>query len=510
MLAQLAGIATSKRVGFYKCSLNCFIAHTETYFCTNQSFEKYSFVLQFLIKIADHNQSALDHSASLQHCHRNSSISRLIENEKSILKIQKEEALCPHQKPWRQKEDKDPRFSAVEAALHSSALSKDFNATKTTMASEEDKDPRFSAVEAALHNTTALSKDFNGHAIIQHIDISCDSCGVEPIIGSRFKCLVCEDRDLCEKCMRGLIAARLKMSQEAGSSSLLEDPPPTSEDAPRPKHWISNLTSDDDEGCVQKWSTLLHAVPCLHPLHTFSRMDWGPERAVVLHLSSVLPSSEVTALAEKYVATFPPSKASCADVAWITLERGAVAAGAGSSAKQDNDDDLEDRIDAAVEQWEALLAKKKQRKQKPTAADIDALATSNRILRGKWIVFPKTADEADAAWAAVVDGAVAVIREEEEVVKEEDCGKRRLQLRGVTQLKISSTNPREPGYVLCAYTENYLNEIEVKSVAEGLCAVLPRMSDQRLLYKSDVYSYLGIYSKNEYGLKPTIYSATMM
>lgn len=129
-------------------------------------------------------------------------------------------------------------------------------------------------------------------------------------------------------------------------------------------------------------------------------------------------------------------------------------------------------------------------KRKPTAADVDALAKRHAVLRGKWIAFPKSESEADAAWAGVVSAAAAG------------------RLPGVSQVKISATNPREPGYVLCAYTEDYLNEAEVNRAAEAIRAALPPLSDTRLLYKSDIYTHLGIYSRNEWGLKPTIYSAS--
>eukprot|EP00697_Spironema_sp_BW2_P003147 gnl/Spiro4/1420_TR762_c0_g1_i1.p1 gnl/Spiro4/1420_TR762_c0_g1~~gnl/Spiro4/1420_TR762_c0_g1_i1.p1 ORF type:complete len:103 (-),score=11.59 gnl/Spiro4/1420_TR762_c0_g1_i1:111-383(-) len=35
---------------------------------------------------------------------------------------------------------------------------------------------------------------------IQHLGISCDRCGMSPIVGTRFKCGNCPDYDLCEGC----------------------------------------------------------------------------------------------------------------------------------------------------------------------------------------------------------------------------------------------------------------------------------------------------------------------
>lgn len=33
-----------------------------------------------------------------------------------------------------------------------------------------------------------------------HSSVACDGCGMSPIVGTRYKCLVCPDYDLCEKC----------------------------------------------------------------------------------------------------------------------------------------------------------------------------------------------------------------------------------------------------------------------------------------------------------------------
>lgn len=47
-----------------------------------------------------------------------------------------------------------------------------------------------------VNNTSSIQDK----AQIVHPHIICDGCGANPIIGNRFKCVVCADFDLCEKC----------------------------------------------------------------------------------------------------------------------------------------------------------------------------------------------------------------------------------------------------------------------------------------------------------------------
>jgi hypothetical protein len=144
------------------------------------------------------------------------------------------------------------------------------------------------------------------------------------------------------------------------------------------------------------------------------------------------------------------------------------------------------RIDAALEGWEQLLA----RGASPTAADIDTLARKHRILKGKWMFFPRRR-EADAAWAAA---STAVARG---------------AVRGCSSIKISSVSPNDPGHIVCAYVDDYLDETAVVGALEALKIAVPPLADKRAFFKPDIMTYLGIYSGNEFGLRPTLYPAKM-
>ena len=355
-----------------------------------------------------------------------------------------------------------------------------------------------SAVKQALRSPPP---DLN--IVVFHPDITCDGCEKEPIIGQRFKCQVCEDRDLCQSCMRTLISARLAVSKECPDVFSTNTPQELSQSPGhhRPRHWIEKLRGDNAR---DKWSVLIHAVPCLHPAHVFSRMDHGPERAVVLQLALHLdareqPNTEAQRQAALFLDTFPPSQSNCADVAWIIVD---VAMPPNVDTHPNpcildacKPEDEEARVDAAAAEWEVLPPHSK------TTESIETLVVRHKLpRRGKWIIFPKTWEEGDAAWRAVVTAAAQGRLSSSS--PRSAC----------SQLKISSMNPIEPGFVLCAYTEDYGDEGDVMAVARELKRVLAHcgLTDRRLLYKADVFTYLGIYSRNEWGIKPTIYSTTLL
>jgi hypothetical protein len=70
-------------------------------------------------------------------------------------------------------------------------------------------------------------------------------------------------------------------------------------------------------------------------------------------------------------------------------------------------------------------------------------------------------------------------------------------------MTLSTTRPSSPIHLQDA--------ADVQRVRQGLQRALPPglLQDRRLLYKADIYTHLGIYSRNEWQLKPTVHEARL-
>mmetsp|Transcript_17780 Transcript_17780/g.45553 ORF Transcript_17780/g.45553 Transcript_17780/m.45553 type:complete len:321 (-) Transcript_17780:58-1020(-) len=287
--------------------------------------------------------------------------------------------------------------------------------------------------------------------VVEHVDVRCDGCEADPIVGDRFKCSVCADRDLCSTCLRGLVKARVRRSQQ------------------------------QQDGGPDPYVELEQAVPCLDPRHRFARMA-GPERAVRLTGNA---ASGAPAALRDFLATFPPSHASCADLAWLAVDRD-ERAGQVDELDRNSRKPLQRRVDRLLRAWESLL---EDGSAAITAEKLDRLAAAHGVLRGKWMAFPRLA-EVDACWAAVAEGVVGG----------------RL---GPTA-KVSSVSPLKDNHVLLVTVANYQDQAEVQRVEEALRAALGGlMADARLLLKPDIYSILAINARNEWGLRPTVRVASL-
>lgn len=331
-----------------------------------------------------------------------------------------------------------------------------------------------------------ITLELGQNVSIHHVDITCDGCECEPIIGKRFRCTVCEDIDLCEVCTRGLLGARVTVAKEVGALPVPKGP------SQRRTQWIRRIQSDDTR---TKWSALQETVPCLHPSHVLEMILSGPERAVVYTFpstpgdtrstvatsSSNVSSCEISL--EQFLRKIQPSRTSCEDAAWIHASIGMLHY---TTAEEER------RILTALDDWERII------RETPTivSSNVDAVAQKYNLKHGKWMIF-SSCDEVDNVWKAL-------------------C--RSLLIRGLgscSEIKVSTHSPTDTKHVILAYTDDYKNETDVYGVAQGIKSALrssgvDALADKRLLYKPDIYTHLNIYSKNPYHLKPTIYTDKFM
>ena len=303
------------------------------------------------------------------------------------------------------------------------------------------------------------------HPTPPHPTMHADGCEVEPVVGARFTCTVCEDRDLCSSCHQALLVAQEII---AGGG----------EEAERLLTGVSRET-----------------VPCLDPTHRYQRVQHGPERAVwfagdearvrydhedghdndgvgggrdakASSSSSLLstwsrprgissgmlvaggsPVSKnrkaLEASLATYLAMFPPSRAYCRDVAWIGVRdcshmlhtTDMIRARAHTQGNESPDvsppsldclhldespplptpprsatqtviqtSDLAAREERLLRAWDRATDKSRRGYRDPTADLIATLARDCGVDGGKWLlrVSPQEVDEVWRALACLV------------------------------------------------------------------------------------------------------------
>jgi hypothetical protein len=275
---------------------------------------------------------------------------------------------------------------------------------------------RFDPVRAHMNSDNDPAAGFS----VEHIDVTCDGCEVEPIVGPRYQCGKCEDRDLCGRCYGALLEARAVVAS-AGPSRPVET-----------QTWRPGLRmqrggagtarmpkTTPELARARKLAALRGAVPCLDPSHVFHKME-GPERQPIFYLkpagagavaaaagvgtaaaavdesaaavaaaasegataAEVSPPQPVLDL-EGFLDLFPPSGCASRDLAYVCIRtrarraRGAgAAAGSAAGPAEEEDphayDPPEDAVDALCEAFDALVDleeggaddKKKKKKKK--------------------------------------------------------------------------------------------------------------------------------------------------
>lgn len=145
---------------------------------------------------------------------------------------------------------------------------------------------------------------------------------------------------------------------------------------------------------------------------------------------------------------------------------------------------------------------------KVTPEMVDTLAVKYGVLSGKWLVYTKP-DQVDELWRKVVRVVAA----------ERGHGQAKVSARKVienvqqppTQSLPSDeaiewdggTPEPSEGHVICVYVEDYMNKRGVDELRKALrfrAGVFWKIG-----FKSDAYTYLGIYKNNPWGLRPSRY-----
>ena len=115
---------------------------------------------------------------------------------------------------------------------------------------------------------------------------------------------------------------------------------------------------------------------------------------------------------------------------------------------------------------------------------IKEIAMMHHVKAGKWFFHLSSGLKVDHLWSVVAKGVVQ--------------GK----LGG--SAKVSPFDPHEEEYkhVLLIYNDDFTNHEQVLDLENRIRAIGIKA---QLIYKPDVYTYIGIYRNNVWGLRPTIY-----
>ncbi|KAJ5918062.1 hypothetical protein N7454_010437 [Penicillium verhagenii] len=134
------------------------------------------------------------------------------------------------------------------------------------------------------------------------------------------------------------------------------------------------------------------------------------------------------------------------------------------------------------------------RKLNPIRRDLEknilALAHETGVTAGKWMLFPSV-KKVDSTWATLVTAL--------------DTGK----VQADAKVAADDGSGSEKSRLICVYTENFADKENVKKVLRMLLneGIFEPAATGPIYYKSDAFTLLNINSKNEYGLKASMFSS---
>ncbi|EKM77521.1 hypothetical protein AGABI1DRAFT_61608 [Agaricus bisporus var. burnettii JB137-S8] len=203
---------------------------------------------------------------------------------------------------------------------------------------------------------------------------------------------------------------------------------------------------------------------------------------------------------EPFYQRWPPSRTSSSLCSWINVNRGL------SPASQLDQDAFDKRFHMDIEglqkEFVEIENKVDTEELKLTPEMIDELAVKYGVLSGKWLVYASS-EEVDKLWRKIV-GIVTFDREYGSV---KVSSRKVLEPSSESSPSATECNGGVPdpdeGHVICVYVEDYLDMDEVNRLRKALrfqAGVFKRIG-----FKPDVYTWLGLYRGNKFGIRPSKY-----
>lgn len=137
-----------------------------------------------------------------------------------------------------------------------------------------------------------------------------------------------------------------------------------------------------------------------------------------------------------------------------------------------------ENIELAENKWKYL----QKLKNHVNLNDINEIAKSCNIISGKWLIYIKT-ELVDEIWNKIAHCCIKGLL---------GCS-----------IKVSPKSINTISHVICVYTNNYFDINDVKKVRNVLKEI---GIIQSINYKPDIFTYLCIYRKNKWNIKPSIYA----
>lgn len=207
---------------------------------------------------------------------------------------------------------------------------------------------------------------------------------------------------------------------------------------------------------------------------------------------------------EPFYERWPPSRTSSRACAWISVDRGLSPAilqlGIEGYRKRFHRD-----IEGLQKEFEQVIGQLDVDGSKVTPEMVDALAVKYGVLSGKWLVYARPGN-VDQLWRKIVR-VVAVDR---------GHGSVKVSARKVVETSAEPSpsvttgvewdggTPEPSGeHVVCVYVDDYTDKKDVDALRKALR--LRAGVFQEIGFKPDVYTWLGIYKGNNFGLRPSRY-----